>query len=309
MIAKSRAEDGGVSTTAIGSPNATGTVMSVLVQASANAATLNANVEINQINNLIQNRLTDQIAALQNTPDNAMTGPAQAQVTALTTQASAMKATASQYGANANTMFDLQNQLAALQTAAANGDSAAFDATLLLANNDVSDLNIGTPIPPLQPDGVANLKSAGLGIGASATYDLSTPSGQAAAAAAIQNAQILVGNVSQVTSSNQLIANSANQALTNEVSALNSQLQQVQQNTDAATNAKIAQLTQQAQAQEHLIELAIGNTQLVSTALTQAENPPQTATSPFDVLSNAVGATPATYQATQSTPAILSLLT
>ncbi|HUZ72618.1 MAG TPA: hypothetical protein VMU87_06515 [Stellaceae bacterium] len=270
---------------------------------------MNANIEIKQISNQIQKRLAQQTAALQAAPDSAMTTPLQAQITTLQSQSSTMSTIASNYGANANTIFDLQNQLAALQTDAANGDSASFDATLATANNDAYNLAVINLVPPLQPDGVATLKANGLGIGASSVYNLSTPAGQSSAAAAIQNAQNVVGQVSQITTSNQIVASSMSSALTNQVDSLNSQLQHLQQNTDTQTTAEIAKLTQQAQEQEHLIELAIGNTQLVSSALMQAENPPQPTRSPLGALSSAVGATVSSYQSQQSSPAILSLLT
>lgn len=311
MLPRFRSGIFGVTISSIGAAAITTTAspLTVLAQASANATTQNANIEINEVDNQIQKRLAQQTAALQAAPDSGMTAPLQAQLSSLQNQSSVMAATASSYGANANTIFDLQNQLATLQTEAASGNSAGFDATLATANADVYDLGVVNLIPPMQPDGVATLKANGLGIGASGVYDLSTPSGQAAAEAAIQNAQTVVAQVSQVTTSNQLIASSVNSSLTTQINSLNSQLQQVQQNTDTQTTNQIAQLTQQAQEQEHLFELAIGNTQLVSTALLQAESPPQPTTSPLEALSNAVGATVSSYQAQQSSPAILSLLT
>lgn len=297
-----------VTVSSFGSTWTTISLLSVLAQASANAASLNATTEINQINNQIQKRLVQQIAALQAAPDNAMTAPMQARIGTLQTQAQTFSTTASSYGGNANTIFDLQNQLAALQTAATNGDSAGFDAALAAANTDVGNLAVINAIPPLQPDQVENLQANGLGISASAVYNLSTPAGKAAAAAAVQNAQNIVGQVSQVTTSNQLIANSLNDALTNQIASLNSQLQQTQQKTDEQTTTKIAQLIQQAQNQKHLIQLAIGNAQLLTTALTQAQNPPQPVKSPLSTLMNAVGATPSSYQSQNSLPPILSLL-
>jgi hypothetical protein len=156
---------------------------------------------------------------------------------------------------------------------------------------------------------VITLQANGLGISNSATYDLGSPAGQAAAAAAVQSAQTLVNQVFQATGSNQILAGSLNTELSTQTTALNAQLQQMQQSDSAATADQVQRLTQQAQDQEHLIELAIGNTQLLSTALMNAATPPQPASSVMEVLQNAVGATASSVLSKQSTPPILSLLT
>jgi hypothetical protein len=285
------------------------TLLGVLADASATAAQMHSEVEISQVNSAIQNRLNAQVAALQTTPDTAVVNALQTQITALQKQSSLYSNVGSQFGANANILSDLQNQLATMQTAASGGDGTTFDTALAAANNDVGDLNIIAPTAPFQPDQVITLQANGLGISNSATYDLGSPAGQAAAAAAVQSAQTLVNQVFQATGSNQILAGSLNTELSTQTTALNAQLQQMQQSDSAATADQVQRLTQQAQDQEHLIELAIGNTQLLSTALMNAATPPQPASSVMEVLQNAVGATASSVLSKQSTPPILSLLT
>lgn len=156
---------------------------------------------------------------------------------------------------------------------------------------------------------MSGLQGTGLGIASSATYDLSTPTGQAAAAAALQTAQFKIGQIFATTNANHLLAASVAQSLGSQISGLNSQLDQMQQSSQSSTSAQVANLQQQAQDQEHVIELALGNTQLVSSVLTALESPPQPVNSVFGALEGAVGATPATYNTLVTTPPILSLLT
>jgi len=276
--------------------------LDILAQASQTAAQMNAKIEIDLINGQIQKNLATKVAALQTPPDSAVTTALQSQITTLTQRASTFTTLASQYGANSNTLVDMQSQLAAMQTAAAAGDATSFDAALQTAANDVYDLGVIAVVPPMQADNVVSLKTNGLGISSSATYDLSTPAGQTAAAAAVQSAQTLIQQIAQVTTSNQIVAGSLSTALTNQAAALNGQLSQMQQANDASTTAQIAQLTQQAQTQEHLIELAIGNTTQIAQALQQAQTVAQPVSSPLDALQNAASGT-----TSSSLPAILSL--
>ena len=284
-------------------------LLTTLAQAASNAASISQTTEINEIDAQIQNQLNDQIAALQPSLDPAVNNLLQSQINSLTTQQSTISALSPQYGQNAELLSDLQTQLSSLQTAATNGDSATFDAVLAAANTDVDDLTVISAPAPFQPDQVAGLKGNGLGIGSSASYDLSTPAGQAAASQAVQTAQNLVGVIFQATSGNQLLATDLTNSLSTQINTLTNQQQQSQQVDQSSAEAQIQQLTQLAQNQEHLIELSLGNTTSVATMLYNAENPPQPITSPLQALQEAVGATPATYSSQQSTPAILSLLT
>jgi hypothetical protein len=283
------------------------TFLDVLATAASNQAASQSKIEIDLINGQIQNQLQAKIAALQNTPDDAVTGALQTQITTLQSQASAASSIGSQFGANANILADLQNQLGSMQTAAAAGDAAGFDAAGAAANIDVGDLGVIAPTAPYQPDQVDGLQANGLGIGDSASYDLATPQGQAAATADVQTAQNLVGEIFQATTSNQVVAGSIATALTTQINNLTSYLSQLQQIGETQTTTKIQQLTQQAQDQSHLIQLALGNTQLLSNTLMQATNPPQPYTSPFDALEGGVGGA-ASSGSTQAAPAVLSLL-
>ncbi len=139
----------------------------------------------------------------------------------------------------------LQSQLAALQTDASGGNSAAFDAALTAAKTDVSDLSPTSTPPPFQPDQVSALVGKGLGIGSSASYDLSTPAGQAAAAAAVNSAQAFVGQVFSLTSANELVANFATAALSSQITNLTNQSQQVDAAGQTAITNETSQLTQQ----------------------------------------------------------------
>jgi hypothetical protein len=98
------------------------TLLGVLADASATAAQMHSEVEISQVNSAIQNRLNAQVAALQTTPDTAVVNALQTQITALQKQSSLYSNVGSQFGANANILSDLQNQLATMQTAASGGD-------------------------------------------------------------------------------------------------------------------------------------------------------------------------------------------
>ncbi|HZT50361.1 MAG TPA: hypothetical protein VFA22_00420 [Stellaceae bacterium] len=282
----------------------TTTALDVLANAAATAAQTQSQIEFNAINADLQKQLQTKITALENAPDDAVVAALQAQVSPLQQQASAATSIGSKFGGNANILADLQNQLADLQTAASAGDAAGFDNALAAANIDVVDLAVIPPVAPYQPDQIDALKTTGLGIGSSSSYDLSTPAGQAAAAAAVQAAQDLIGQIFAVTSSNQIIAGSKGTALTTQVNALTSQLNQLQQTDQTSVLTQIQQLTQQAQNQSHLIELALGNTFALSTALAQAANPPQPTGSPFGALENTQSSTGA-----QSAPPALSLLT
>ncbi len=284
------------------------TFLNTLASAAANAAQMQSKISLDLINNQIQKNLQQQITAVQNAPDDSVVNVLQNQISGLQQQANAASSIGSQFGGNADILADLSNQLGTMQTAAAGGDSTGFDNALNAAQIDLGDLVVVTPTAPYQPDQIDALQATGLGIGDSSSYDLSTPAGQTAAAADVQNAQTLIGQIVQATTSNQVIAGSIATALTTQVSGLTTTLSNLQQTnaTDIAT--KIQQLTQQAQNQSHLIQLALGNTQLLANALTQAVNPPQPFTSPLDALQSAADATTSTGTPQQTAPAVLSLL-
>ncbi len=286
----------------------TTTVLSVLAQASANATQTANTQELSEIEAQINKRLTDQIAALQPTPDAAVSNALAQQIAGLDAQRTAISGYGSQWGGNSYILSDLSTQLAKLQTYAANGDGANFDAALSAATTDVADLTPVAAPAPFRPDQIAPLQSNGLGIGSSASYDLSTQAGQTAAAAAVNAAQSTVGQIFSIVTGNQLLASSISSSLTVQIDSLTSVQQQAQSTNQTEMQTQVNQLTQQAQNQIHLIELALGNTQTIASMIAAAENPPQPVTSVFQALQNAAGATPSSYGASQAAPAILSLL-
>jgi hypothetical protein len=287
----------------------TTTVLTVLAQAAAYSSQSANTAEMAEINKLIQNRLTNQIAALEPSSDSSVINALTSQISGLQAQQSSMEKLEAQYGGNANIFPGLQSLLAELQTYAASGNSSAFDTTLSAANVDVGDLKVIAAPAPFQPDLVTNLKENGLGIGNSASYDLSTETGQQAAEAAVSSAQTFIGKIFSITGSNHLIAGDLVTSLTTQIGSLTSVQQQMESDGDAAAQKQIAALTQNAQNQEHLIELSLGSTQTIASMVSKVDNPPQPVTSVFEALQEAVGATPANYSPTNSAPAILSLLT
>jgi hypothetical protein len=292
-------------TSALASTSTT-SALTILAQTTAIAAQTTNNREIKAIDQQIQNTLNAKIATLQQTPDAAVANALQSQITALSAQRTAVSQVASTAGANATILSDLQVQLANLQTAAASGNSAGFDATLSAANTDLLDLTTTSPPAPFQPNGIAGLQGKGLGIGSSASYNLSTPAGQTAAKNDVQAAQTLVGQVFQATTSNQLVADDIETSLSTQINTLTAQQQQQSQADQAATTAQAAHLTQLASNQTHLIELSLGTTSAVANMIAKVDNPPLPYTSVFQALEGAVGATPSSTR--QQPAAILSLL-
>jgi hypothetical protein len=282
--------------------------LDVLASAASNAAQMQSKIELDLINAQIQKHLAAQTAALQNTPDAPVIDALQQQLATLQKQASAATSIGAQFGGNVDTLADLQDQLGAMQTAAAGGDTNGFDAAHAAADIDVSNLAVIAPTAPYQPDRIDTLKLTGLSIGAAASYDLSSPSGQATAASDIQNTQDLINQIVQATTSNQVVAGSIATALNTQVSGLTATLDNLQQTGQLETTTKILQLTQQAQNQSHLIQLALGNSQALAQTLSAAANPPQPYSSPFDALQGSAGGV-SSSGSTQTAPAVLSLLT
>ncbi len=287
----------------------TTTALTVLAQSAAYSSQTANTAEMTEIDKLIQNRLTNQIAALEPSSDAAVINALTSQISGLQAQQSSMEKLEAQYGGNANIFPGLQSLLAELQTYAASGNSSAFDTTLAATNVDVADLKVIAAPAPFQPDLVTNLKENGLGIGNSASYDLSTEAGQQAAEAAVSSAQTLAGRIFSITGSNQLLASDLVTSLTTQIGSLTGVQQQMESASDTEAQSKIKALTEDAQNQEHLIELSLGSTQTIASMVSNVENPPQPVTSVFEALQDAVGATPASYSPANSAPAILSLLT
>lgn len=273
------------------------TILTALAQAAQTRQQQSQAQQLKVIDNQIQKQLTDKIATLQaSNADSSSTAALQASINEVSSQKSTITDLQTQYTANSNVINDLQTQLANLQTAAQNGDSASFDNYLALANTDVGNLKVVTPNGQFQPDGVAALTGNGLGISSSATYDLSTGQGQTQALAAIQAAVQTVSQISTITGDNLAIAGGAITALTTTYNNYNNSLQAIESNQTNSTQTQITTLTTQATTREHLIELALGNSQTLSNQLLTEMNPPSPQKSVFGVLENSVGQTATSYQ-------------
>jgi hypothetical protein len=226
---------------------------------------------LNAINNTLTTRLNNQIAQIQSqSSDTTTVELLQNQLTAAQTQNTAFSTGASQWLTNESFLNDINSQLTTLNTAAANGDATTFDSALAAAQSDIADLTVVNFVPGTEPDGVANLKYDGLGVQSSATYDLSTASGQAQAATDIANAKTLVSQILTTTTQNQEIATSQSDGLTDDINNLTLQLSQISTNQNTTVQAQITQLQQQEQEQYHVIELALSGTSNANSVLTTA---------------------------------------
>jgi hypothetical protein len=215
---------------------------------------------LNAINNTLTTRLNNQIAQLEaQSSDTTTVQLLQNQLSSAKTQNSAFSQAASQWLGNESYLNDLSSQLTTLNTAATSGDATTFDSALAQAHSDIANLTVVSYVPGTQPDGVANLKYNGLGIQSSATYNLSTPAGQAQAATDIANAKTLVAQTLSVTTQNQAIATSQSDGLTDDINNLTLQLSQISDNQNNTVQTEITNLQQQEQEQYHVIELALSS--------------------------------------------------
>lgn len=283
-------------------------LITVLYQAAQNTAALTQNEQLAEISQDLQNQLNRKLAALQDPTDQVSVNYSQSQIDALQKQQSAVSALETTFGTNGSILADMTSQLNTMASAASGGDGTGFDNALSALNTDLSILAVPTSNPLFQNDGVNGLKVSGFSIQSSASYNLSTPSGQAAATADVTTAQNLVQGILKINGSNQTVAASQITALNGQINALQT-LQQQQQTTASQKNqAQIQQLQVNMQNQLHLIELNMGKTTGVANMISQALNPPQPVTSVFGALSNSVGESAKTAE-TQlgQTPAVLSL--
>jgi hypothetical protein len=246
--------------------------LSTLLTSTLTTSAQNQNqLTLNAINNTLTTRLNNQIAQLESqSSDTTTVQLLQSQLSAAQTQNTAFSNAASQWLGNESYLNDINSQLTTLSTAAASGDASTFDSALATAQNDIANLKVVSFVPGTQPDGVDNLKYNGLGIQSSATYDLSTASGQAQAATDIANAKTLVSQSLTTTTQNQEIATSQSDALTDDINNLSLQLSQISDNQNSTVQAQITQLQQQEQEQYHVIELALSSTSNANSVLTTA---------------------------------------
>ncbi|HXA70613.1 MAG TPA: hypothetical protein VNW24_09200 [Stellaceae bacterium] len=259
----------------------TTSIMNVLTQAALNNAAAQESYRFQLIQTQLNNQFQEKIAALKASNDtSAKDDFLKVQISYESQQKATFSTLQTQYGANANILADITTQITALQNAAGAGDSATFDGALATANADVSFLTVVQDNPAVQPDGIAQLKTGGLGVQPSASYNLSTTAGQTAALAALQNAANLINQAYSVTTSNQTIAGSAATALDSKISGQDSTVQNDQLNQTAAVALKTLQLKQQLTTQLHLIELSFANAQSAGASLQQQELAGQAALEP-----------------------------
>jgi len=271
-------------------------------------AALTQNQQLAEISQDLQNQVNRQIAALQSPVDQVSINYSQQQINSLETQQKTVSGFATIFGNNGTILADMTSQLATMAQAVTNSDGTSFDNAFTALNTDLADLGVPGYSSLFQSDGVAQLKMSGFSIQSSASYNLSSPSGQAAATADVTNATNLIENIITINGSNQSTAAAEQASLTGKISALQNLVTQEQ---NSATQ-EISQKTQQLQVNEsnqlHLIELNMGKTGQISDMLNSILNPPTQVTSVFAALSNAVGETAKTAE-TQlgQTPAVLSL--
>ena len=264
-----------------------------LINSLANAAALGAQnaaqFRLKLIGQQITTQLNKKIAQLKEQSQDPTIPLLQQQAATLNQQKTVYDQALTQIGNNGTTLGDLSIQLANLANAAAQGDAATFDQTLSAANTDVSILQPVPPLAGLLPDGVNSLLSNGLGIQSSATYNLSTPTGQAQASADIQAAQSFIQQIASTNTTNQEIGSSISQSFQGQLSAISDQISNKQISGLTAAATQVDKLNQQAKTEFHLIELQFGNVGQTGSILSNAQNANNIAPPPGSVISLLVG--------------------
>jgi hypothetical protein len=284
------------------------TPFSVLQSISQATASMTQSQQLAHIAQDLQNQLNRQLAALQPQTDQVSVDLSQHRINALQAQQKTISSLETVFGNNGNLLSDMSNQLNLMAQAATNGDGAAFDNALSALNTDLTDLTPADWNPLFQSDGIAPLKTNGINIQSSATYDLTTPAGQAAATADVTALQNQLQTIIRINGGNQTVAASQITALNGQISALQNMQFQQQTAQSQAIAQQTARLQQNMQNQLHLIELSLGQTNQLATALGASLKPPQPVTSVFGALVGSVGQTAAGVERQLgSNPAILSL--
>jgi len=247
-------------------------IMNVLTQSALDSAANLSQYRLGLVQQQLQAQYNSKVKALQATgADAAEMNYLQVEISAAGAQKARFSSLQSQYGANANVLGDLSAQISALQDAATAGDASAFDAALDNANAYISDLSVIVSDPAMQPDGITQLKTNGLGIQSSAGYDLGTPEGQSAALADLNTAQNLITQIFQATAGNQTVAGSMAAAADSQLSSFNNNLETIEVNGQDQVALKTLQLKTQFTTLAHLIELSFANSSLTSQSLQQQE--------------------------------------
>lgn len=280
----------------------------VLAEVAQNNAQMTQQIQLAEISQDLQNQVNNRIAALQTPVDQVSVDFSQAQINSLQKQQTAVSTLETTFGNNGSLLSDMTNQLNLMTQAINNSDGTSFDNALSALNTDLGDLTPPSFNPLFQPDGIAALKNNGFSIQSSASYNLSTPAGQAAATADVTAALNQVEGIVKINGANQTVAASEGTALDGQIAALQSLQTQQQTAQSDQVAQETARLQQNMQNQLHLIELNLGNSGQLTTMLSQFSNPPQQVTSVFGALINSVGESGSTAE-TQlgQTPAILSL--
>ncbi|HEX3973829.1 MAG TPA: hypothetical protein VHX19_21020 [Stellaceae bacterium] len=284
------------------------TALTVLQKISQQTAQLTQQEQLQDIEQDLQNQLNRQLAAIQPPVDQVSIDMSNTRINGLQAQQKTISGLETTFGNNGTNLSDMSSQLNLMAQAITNNDSTAFDNALSALTTDLSDTTAPAWNAIFQPDGLAQLKNAGITIQSSASYDLSSAGGQAAATADVTALQNTIQSIIKVNGANQTVAASQLTALNGQISALQSV--QLQQQMDSAQIVATQQQTLQTnmQNQLHLIQLAMGNASSLATALTAAMNPPQPTTSVFGALVNAIGETASTAESQLgNNPAILSL--
>ncbi len=252
--------------------SSTTSIMNVLTQAALTQAASQESYRFQLVQNLLNKQYQQKIAALQASNDtSAQDNFLKVEISQLGQQKATFSQLQTQYGQNANILADITTQIVTMQNAASAGDSATFDGALATANADVSYLTVVQDNPAIQPDGVAQFKASGLSVQSSSSYDLSTPDGQSAALADLQNASNLVNQVYSATTSNQTVAGSQATALDSQISNLNGTLENDQFNQAANVTTETLKLKTQLNTQVHLLELSFANAQNAGASLQQQQ--------------------------------------
>jgi len=281
---------------------------STLQSISQATASVTQNQQMANIAQALQNQLNRQLAAIQPPVDQVSINLSQSRITALQAQQKTISSLETQFGNNGSLLADMTNQLNLMAQAVTNSDGTAFDNALSALNTDFTDLTPPAWNAIFQPDGINQLKTAGITIQSSATYDLSTQTGQDAATADITNVSNLVQSILKINGANQTVAASQLTALNGQISSLQNIQFQQQTASQQAVQQQTNQLTQNMQNTLHLIQLNLGQSSQMATALSAALNPPQPVNSVFGALTNAIGQTAAgAEKQLGQMPAVMSL--
>ncbi len=281
------------------------TVLQSIAQATA---AMTQSRQMANISQDLQNQLNRQLAAIQPATDQVSINLSQNRINLLQRQQTTISNLETQFGNNGSLLADMTNQLNLMGQAITNNDSNGFDNGLSALSTDLDDITPPAWNPIFQSDGTTQLKNAGITIQSSASYDLSSPSGQAAATADVTALQNTLQTILAVNGANQTVAASQLTALNGQISSLQSLQYQQQNAASQSVAAQTAQLQQNMQNQLHLIQLNLGKSSQIATALSAALNPRQPVNSVFGALANAVGESASTAE-TQlgQNPAIMSL--